>query len=241
MGLNVRPLVFCLRMSLGWNYLSLPPQNKTNKQTYTATKILNIHCKRNQVSVQQQAQRRYSLVSSMSRGWFLEDKDASILETSERLWCWRRLTNSTSGSFNKWCRHLCLELLTVTVFFMDAFTAVFHSSDLFPHWQSHRTLPAVNLLLAAADPPDLGRTPSAVLCGSRGALHSSGLSHIWQQFMTWIDEAPSRLLAARLLRGCCAKVVFRQRERQRVSRADGGLSQHEAAVSEHLPGAVPKL
>lgn len=231
MVLNVRPLVFCLRMSLGWNYLSLPPQN--NKKTYTATKILNVHCKRNQVSVQQQAQRRYSLVSSMSHGGFLQDKDASILETSERLRCRRRL-NSTSGSFNKWCRHLCLELLTVTVFFMDAFTAVFHSSDLFPHWQSHRTPPAVNLLLAAADPPDLGRTPSAV-------LHSSGSSHIWQQFMTWIDEAPSRLLAARLLRGCCAKVVFRQRERQRVSRADGGLSQHEAAVSEHLPGAVPKL
>lgn len=63
-------------------------------------------------------------------------------------------------------------------FFMDAFTAVFHSSDLFPHWQSHRTPPAVNLLLAAADPPDLGRTPSAVLCGSRGAVHSSGSSHI---------------------------------------------------------------
>lgn len=75
MVLNVRPLVFCLRMSLGWNYLSLPPQN--NKKTYTATKILNVHCKRNQVSVQQQAQRRYSLVSSMSHGWFLQDKDAS--------------------------------------------------------------------------------------------------------------------------------------------------------------------
>lgn len=182
----------------------------------------------------------HSFVSSISRSWFLEDKDASILETSECLQCRRRLTNSTSGSFNKWCQHLCLELLTVTLFYgcVDScFPLVWPISTLAaPH-----TPPAVNLILATAGPPNLGRTPSPVLCRSRGALNSSSLSHIWQQFTTLIDEMPSQLIAARLLWGCCAKIVFHQPERQRVSRADGGLSQHEAAVPEHSLGEVPEL
>lgn len=59
----------------------------------------------------------HSFVSSISHSCFLEDEDASILETSDCLRCRRRPANSTSGSFNKWCQHLCLELLTVTVFY----------------------------------------------------------------------------------------------------------------------------
>lgn len=137
--------------------------------------------------------------------------------------------------------NICAWNFSLSQCFMDALTAVFHSSDLFPHCQSHRTPPAANLILAAAGMPNLGQTPSPALRSSRGALKSSGLSHVWPQFTTLIDEMPPQLIAVRLLWGCCAKVVFHQRERQRVSRADGGLSQHEAAVSEHSLGAVPEL
>lgn len=133
---------------------------------------------------------------------------------------------------------ICAWNFSLSQCFMDALTAVFHS-DLFPHWQSRHA--AVDLIPAVVGLPNLGHPPSPVLCRSRSALKSSGLSHIWQWFTTLIDEMPSQRIAARLLWGCCAKVVFHQQERQRVSWADGGLSQHEAAVSEHSLGAVPEL
>lgn len=46
--------------------------------------------------------------------------------------------------------------------FMDALTAVFHSSDLFPRWRSHAAHPAVNVIPAAAGTANLRGTLTSV-------------------------------------------------------------------------------